>query len=96
MAYRLIGVEPLPETLLTCSQLDPKEQDSVKFDSEYNNFHFKKNEFGNVVCKMAAFFRDLSVSILQNAVPQSVIKPNLVAKILATKFGVFMIYIMLW
>ena len=36
--FRLFGVKPLSEPKMTCSQLDTKEQTSVQFESNYNNF----------------------------------------------------------
>ena len=32
------GTKPLPEPMLTCGQLDPEEQTSVKFESKDNYF----------------------------------------------------------
>ena len=41
MACSLFGTNPLPEALLTCYQLDPKGQTSVKFESN-TKLSFKK------------------------------------------------------
>ena len=42
MACCLFGAKPLPESVLTYCQLDPGEQTSVKFWSNYNNLHLRK------------------------------------------------------
>ena len=42
MACRLFGAKPLPEPMLAYCQLDPWEQVSVKFESEFHNFHSRK------------------------------------------------------
>ena len=42
MACHLFGAKPLPEPLLAYCQLDAWEQTSVKFESKYQNFSFKK------------------------------------------------------
>ena len=39
MACRLFGAKPLPEPMLAYCQLDPWEQFSVKFESEFYHFH---------------------------------------------------------
>ena len=39
MAWHRIGAKPLPEPMLTYCQLDPYQQTSVKFESEYKTFH---------------------------------------------------------
>ena len=40
MAYCLFGTKPLPEIMLTYCQLE--EQTSVKFESKYKTFHWRK------------------------------------------------------
>ena len=42
MACRLFGAKPLPEPMLAHCQLDPWEQNSVKFESECYHFHSRK------------------------------------------------------
>ena len=42
MACRLFGAKPLPEPILAYCQLDSWEQISVKFESEFYNFHSRK------------------------------------------------------
>ena len=42
MACRLFGAKPLPEPMLTCCQLDHKEQTSVKFESKSKISSFMK------------------------------------------------------
>ena len=42
MACRLYGAKPLPEPILDYCQLDPWEQISVKFESEFYHFHSRK------------------------------------------------------
>ena len=39
MACHLLDAEPLSETMLACSRLDPWELISVDFESQCNNFH---------------------------------------------------------
>ena len=39
MACHLFSAKPLPEPMLTYSQLDPKEQTSVKFELKHTTFH---------------------------------------------------------
>ena len=39
--YVLFGIKPLPEPVLNCYQLEPKEQTSVKFESTYSTFYSK-------------------------------------------------------
>ena len=50
MACRLFGAKPLPEPMLTYCQLDPREQFSVKFGTNYKNW-INKKAFENVVCE---------------------------------------------
>ena len=52
MACRLFSTKPLPEPMLTFSQLDPLEQSSVKFESKHKIF-IDQNAFEKV-CKMVA------------------------------------------
>ena len=49
----LVGAEQLSEPMLSYTQLDPKEQNSVKYYSKFEYFH-SRNVFENVVWKMAA------------------------------------------
>ena len=42
MACRLFGAKPLPEPMLISCQLEPWEQVSVKFESEFESLSFKK------------------------------------------------------
>ena len=42
MACRLFSAKPLPESMLVYCQLDPWEQVSVKFESEFYPFHSRK------------------------------------------------------
>ena len=42
MACRLFGVKPLPEPMLAYCHVDPREQISVKFKSEFYHFHSRK------------------------------------------------------
>ena len=42
MACRLFGANPLPEPMLAHCQMDPWEQISVKFESEFYHFHSRK------------------------------------------------------
>ena len=42
IACRLFGAKPLPEPMLTYSQLDSLEQILVKFESEFCHFHSRK------------------------------------------------------
>ena len=42
MSCRIFGAKPLPETMLAYCQLDSWEQISVKFESEFYNFHSSK------------------------------------------------------
>ena len=42
MACRLFGTKPLPEPMLTYSQLDSWEYISVKFESQFYHFHSRK------------------------------------------------------
>ena len=44
---------PLPETMLTYSQLDPQEQISFQFESKYKSF-INENAFKDPVCEMEA------------------------------------------
>ena len=43
---------PLSEITLAHCQLNREEQTPIKFETQHN-FHFRENEFENVVCKMA-------------------------------------------
>ena len=58
MACRQVGAKPLPEPLLTCSQLDPEEQTWNSWKTWNSNCNFNifihENAFENVVCEMAA------------------------------------------
>ena len=42
MACRLDGTKPLSEPLLECCWLDPWQQTSVQFSSEFKHFHWRK------------------------------------------------------
>ena len=42
MACRLFGVKPLSKPVLCYCQLDPLEQTSVKFETKYEAFHWRK------------------------------------------------------
>ena len=42
MACHIFGAKPLSKPMLTCCQLDPKEQTSVKFESKYKIFRSPK------------------------------------------------------
>ena len=42
MAWHLYGAKPLPEPMLTYHQVTYCEQASVKFESKYENFDWKK------------------------------------------------------
>ena len=42
MACRLFGTKPLPEPMMAYCQLDSQEQISVKFKTEFSNFHSRK------------------------------------------------------
>ena len=42
MAFRLFGDKPLPEPMLLYCQLDHQEQTSVKFESGFYHFHWRK------------------------------------------------------
>ena len=42
MACRLFGTKPLPEPMLTYCQLDPWEQNSLKFELKYETVHSQK------------------------------------------------------
>ena len=53
MACRLFGAKPLPEPMLSYCQLDPQEQISVNFDSNYEHF-IDQNALENFVWEMAA------------------------------------------
>ena len=55
MACRLFGAKPLPEPKLVYCQLDPWEQVSVKFESEFYPF-IQENAFENVVCQNGGHF----------------------------------------
>ena len=55
MAYDLFGAMPLSKPMQGYCQLDPSEQTSVKFESKYKIF-IQENEFGNIICEMAAFW----------------------------------------
>ena len=52
MACRLFGAKLLPKLMLPYSQLHPKDQNSMKYESKYNTFH--GNAFENIVSEMAA------------------------------------------
>ena len=55
MAFRLFGAKPLHQPMLAYCQLDFWEQISMKFESEFYNFHFKK-VFEIVVCQNGGHF----------------------------------------
>ena len=42
MACRLFGAKSLPEPMLAYCQLDPYEQSSVKFQSKFKHYHWRK------------------------------------------------------
>ena len=52
VACRLFGAKPLPEPMLTYSQLDPSKQTSLKFKSKYQNFLFENSFKIYVVSKV--------------------------------------------
>ena len=60
MACRLFGAEPLPEPVLACCQFDSWEQNSMKFEWEFFNFHCFKMHLQLSSAKMAAI---LSISM---------------------------------
>ena len=53
MACRISGAKPLYKQMLGYCQLDPYEQMSVKFGSQYKTF-IRKNASKNIACEMAA------------------------------------------
>ena len=53
MACRLDGAKPLSETMLDYCYLNPYEQTSVKFQSEFKHF-IHENALENVVCEIAS------------------------------------------
>ena len=55
MACRLFGAKPLPESMLTESQLNHSEQTSVKFESIIQNFLFKKMHLKTSSAKWRSF-----------------------------------------
>ena len=48
MDCRFFGAKPLPEPMLSYSQLNPKEQTSMKFEWKFQTFHYD-NAFKNIV-----------------------------------------------
>ena len=65
MSWRLDDAKPLPEPMLTYSQLDSNKQTSVKFDQTATRFT-SENAFENVEFKMSAILSE----------PQRVNEPN--------------------
>ena len=55
---RIFGIKPLSETMLAYYQLDPQEHTSVKFQSEFEHFHWRKSRIWKCrLQNMAIFFR---------------------------------------
>ena len=57
----LFSPKPSPKPIPTCCQLDPQQQTSVKFESKYNSFHFKKMHFKMSSAKWCPFYSGLNV-----------------------------------
>ena len=55
MACRLFGAKSLPKPMLAYRQLDPREQVSVKFESDFIIF-MPENKYENIVCQNGGHF----------------------------------------
>ena len=55
MGCCLVGAKPLPEPVLTFSQLDPYDNTAVKFASKYRNF-IHKNAFKRCLWNGDSFY----------------------------------------